>query len=242
MLGFVIYSTSPIVVRRPFFGNNKSFCGKRCFKCYEAQKSYHPLVAVFNGGGGVFGVGTSELVVIGIVAWIVLGPKRLYALSKDFGRIFGELKQSAEEAKDTLMASLENELEEPSKEESTADHLPNKTKEEQKPVETKLQEEFQREKSFPHQKPEDTATQQETVDKDRNIFLEQMERLKSSDPQPPAELPDILKKISTSEEETREYSVHSSYENADVDWELSALDKKYQELRNEIIRRKELQE
>ncbi|GJQ15573.1 hypothetical protein GpartN1_g7364.t1 [Galdieria partita] len=240
MLGFVICSCSPIVSRRPFLGKSvKSLCGKRsCKKCYQTLKSYHPLVAVFDGGGGIFGVGTSELVVIGLVAWIVLGPKRLYALSKDLGRIFGELRQSAEEARNTLVAALESELEEPSRKET----MKPKTGDDRQSVDTSLQDESQWEQSRPQQKLDGIASKQQVVDKDRKLFLEQMEQLKSSNPQPPEELPDILKKIPISKEEVREHSVHSSYENEEVDSELSSLDKKYQEWRNENIERKELKE
>lgn len=52
------------------------------------------------------------------------------------------------------------------------------------------------------------------------------------------EPPDILKKISTfgKEEET-----HSLDEKTDVETDLSNLDKKYWELRNEIVQRKKQQ-
>jgi len=58
-------------------------------------------------GGGLFGVGTSELIVIGAVAWLVLGPKRLYQLAKDIGKISGEIKSVAEEAKLTFQQAVD---------------------------------------------------------------------------------------------------------------------------------------
>lgn len=68
------------------------------------QKKWY---AVFGPGGGFFGVGTSELVVIGIVAWLVLGPKRLYQLARDIGKISGEIKNVAQEAKQTFQQAID---------------------------------------------------------------------------------------------------------------------------------------
>nr|UXY87815.1 thyakoid membrane protein [Cryptomonas curvata] len=63
--------------------------------------------ALIGPGGGLFGVGTSELIVIGAVAWLVLGPKRLYQLAKDIGKISGEIKNVAEEAKVTFQQAVD---------------------------------------------------------------------------------------------------------------------------------------
>jgi Tat protein translocase TatB subunit len=265
MLGFMICTagTRSIAFGRPWLGNKpvvQSLCKKHCRKCH--RRSCNPLVAVFDGGGGIFGVGTSELVVIGIVAWVVLGPKRLYALSKDLGRIFGELRQSAEQAKTTLVAALESELEE-SDTNNTNKPLTNHKEnvDEHHELETKLQDKVQwDDESVPPQKVESSSVRRETVDTDRKVFLEQLERLNSSNPQPPEyasflhvsqvktdirrELPEILKKISSFGEDVdnREHSSHSTVENTDMDSELAQLDKKYQELRNEIIQKKKLKE
>ncbi|KAK4528582.1 hypothetical protein GAYE_SCF61G6527 [Galdieria yellowstonensis] len=247
MLGFVICTagTRSIAFGRPWLGNKpvvQSLCKKHCRKCQ--RRSCNPLVAVFDGGGGIFGVGTSELVVIGIVAWVVLGPKRLYALSKDLGRIFGELRQSAEQAKTTLVAALESELEE-SDTKNTNKPLTKENVDEHHVLETKLQEKVQwDDESVPPQKVESSSVRRETVDTDRKVFLEQLERLNSSNPQPPEELPEILKKISSFGEDVdnREHSSPSTVENSDMDPELAQLDKKYQELRNEIIQKKKLKE
>lgn len=169
---------SSCIIQRNLWTSKVKWSGRKiCRRC--CKKNYYPLVAVFNGGGGVFGVGTSELVVIGIVAWVVLGPKRLYALSKDVGRIFGELRKSAEEAKTTLLTALESELEE-----STT-----KEKEEAQPsMETKVQEGAQWSDLLTQQKQNTTAVTQgnDAFDKDRKVFLRQMEQLESSNPQPPS--------------------------------------------------------
>lgn len=45
--------------------------------------------------------------VIGIVAWAVLGPKRLYQLAKDIGKISGEIKNVADEARQTFQQAVD---------------------------------------------------------------------------------------------------------------------------------------
>jgi len=78
-------------------------------KVHPKKKTYRKKswVAVFGPGGGFLGVGTSELVVIGIVAWLVLGPKRLYQLARDIGKISGEIKSVAEEARQTFQQAID---------------------------------------------------------------------------------------------------------------------------------------
>jgi len=71
------------------------------------KKNKKNWCAVFGPGGGFFGVGTSELIVIGAVAWLVLGPKRLYQLARDIGKISGELKNVAEEARQTFQQAID---------------------------------------------------------------------------------------------------------------------------------------
>ena len=46
-----------------------------------------------GGGGGFLGVGAPEMVVIGAVAWALLGPKELYKLAKQAGEFLGEWQQ-----------------------------------------------------------------------------------------------------------------------------------------------------
>lgn len=71
------------------------------------KKKHKNWVAVFGPGGGFFGVGTSELIVIGAVAWLVLGPKKLYQLARDIGKISGEIKNVAEEARQTFQQAVD---------------------------------------------------------------------------------------------------------------------------------------
>jgi Tat protein translocase TatB subunit len=72
-----------------------------------ANRKERLQVAVFGPGGGFLGVGTSELVVIVVVAWLVLGPKRLYQLARDIGKISGEIKNVAEEARQTFQQAID---------------------------------------------------------------------------------------------------------------------------------------
>jgi len=61
-------------------------------------------------GGGFLNMGTPELVVIGAVAWVVLGPKELFRLSKEAGKFIGEWQQLGMQAKNTFTDALETEL------------------------------------------------------------------------------------------------------------------------------------
>jgi Sec-independent protein translocase protein TatA len=98
---------------------SNSFFGIKLFKLNQIISNLSPIknfritnhsskwLALLGPGGGFFGVGTSELIVIGAVAWLVLGPKRLYQLAKDIGKISGEIKSVAEEAKLTFQQAVD---------------------------------------------------------------------------------------------------------------------------------------
>lgn len=60
----------------------------------------------------MFGVGTSELILILIVALIIIGPQKLPDLARSLARGLAEFKRSASEVKNSLEAQdLENEEE-----------------------------------------------------------------------------------------------------------------------------------
>lgn len=65
--------------------------------------------AMFSGGG-ILGVGPSEIIVIVAVGWLLLGPQKLYALAKDTGRLFGELSRTAAEARDSFTEAIETDM------------------------------------------------------------------------------------------------------------------------------------
>jgi Sec-independent protein translocase protein TatA len=95
-----------------FFGNklyNTNQTISKLFRNKKPRLSSHTSkwFALLGPGGGFFGVGTSDLIVIGAVAWLVLGPKRLYQLAKDIGKISGEIKSVAEEAKLTFQQAVD---------------------------------------------------------------------------------------------------------------------------------------
>ena len=66
------------------------------------------MIGGFNGG--FLNMGTPELIVIGAVAWAVLGPKELFKLAKQAGEFIGEWQQLGMQAKDTFTSALEQEL------------------------------------------------------------------------------------------------------------------------------------
>lgn len=70
------------------------------------------MVALFagGGGGGILGVGTPELVVIVMVAWVLLGPKRLYDVARQTGRIVGDLRRAADDARASFSEALGDEF------------------------------------------------------------------------------------------------------------------------------------
>lgn len=107
------FSTKSIFNRASTFLNSfqaknkyKNVLPKINNKIFRVKKKT-TLVAVFGPGGGFLGVGTSELIVIGAVAWLVLGPKRLYQLARDIGKISGEIKNVAEEARQTFQQAID---------------------------------------------------------------------------------------------------------------------------------------
>ena len=65
-----------------------------------------------GGGGGFLNMGTPELVVIGAVAWALLGPKELYRLARQAGEFLGEWQQLGTQARDTFKEALETEMRE----------------------------------------------------------------------------------------------------------------------------------
>ena len=71
-------------------------------------------VVMFPGGGpGSFlNLGAPEVIVIGAVAWALLGPKELFRLSREAGEFLGQWQQLGQQAKDTFTSALETELRE----------------------------------------------------------------------------------------------------------------------------------
>lgn len=62
------------------------------------------------GSGGFLNLGTPELVVIGIVAWALLGPKELYRLSREAGSFLGEWQSLGRQAQKTFQDAIDTEM------------------------------------------------------------------------------------------------------------------------------------
>lgn len=68
---------------------------------------------MFGGpGGGFLNLGTPEMIVIGAVAWALLGPKELYRLANEAGKFLGEWQQLGQQAKNTFTDALDAEMRE----------------------------------------------------------------------------------------------------------------------------------
>lgn len=86
----------------------------------------------------MFGIGTSEILIILLLALLVLGPKEIPKIARTLGRGLREI----ERAKDELKQSIEFEADEAQEEDSNDNTQPDiKTKEEPEPSE-KLDEEM----------------------------------------------------------------------------------------------------
>lgn len=57
--------------------------------------------------GGFLGVGPAEVFVIAAVGWLVLGPQRLYQVARDAGKVLGQLRRTADDAKSSFTDALE---------------------------------------------------------------------------------------------------------------------------------------
>jgi len=56
----------------------------------------------------VFGIGTTELILILVVALLVLGPKKLPEIARSLGRGMAEFRRASNEFTRTLSASLDD--------------------------------------------------------------------------------------------------------------------------------------
>jgi len=55
----------------------------------------------------VFGIGMQEMVIVGLIALVVFGPKKLPTMARDFGRFVSEARRSVEEFKEDLISEKE---------------------------------------------------------------------------------------------------------------------------------------
>ena len=102
----------------------------------KSRPQFLNTTALLGPSGGFFGVGSSEVLVIGVVAYFILGPKRLYQLARDIGRISAEFKNVTEEARLTFQKAVDTDVNE--KKEESGISEPKKEKSQTRSSESKL--------------------------------------------------------------------------------------------------------
>ncbi len=55
----------------------------------------------------MFGIGLPELILIGVLGLLVLGPKRLPEVARTVGRLYGQLRRASEDFQRTIRQDLE---------------------------------------------------------------------------------------------------------------------------------------
>eukprot|EP00316_Scyphosphaera_apsteinii_P005541 CAMPEP_0119329348 /NCGR_PEP_ID=MMETSP1333-20130426/75626_1 /TAXON_ID=418940 /ORGANISM="Scyphosphaera apsteinii, Strain RCC1455" /LENGTH=267 /DNA_ID=CAMNT_0007338445 /DNA_START=94 /DNA_END=897 /DNA_ORIENTATION=+ len=78
----------------------------------KPTRSASSAVCMFGpaGSGGFLNLGAPEVVIIGAVAWVLLGPKELYKLARQAGEFLGEWQQLGRQAQATFKDALDQEL------------------------------------------------------------------------------------------------------------------------------------
>jgi sec-independent protein translocase protein TatB len=72
----------------------------------------------------MFGIGSTELLIIGVVALLVIGPSKLPEMMKMLGRGVAEFRRMSTDVKDTLNAEVERAENESRKKKSRAELFP----------------------------------------------------------------------------------------------------------------------
>merc|ERR1712205_32032 len=112
------FTTSSRIINKKTCNSQKINRNILLNKNKNQRKFFFDLKALLGPSGGFFGVGSSEVLVIGAVAWLVLGPKRLYQLARDIGKISAEFKNVTEEARVTFQKAVNTDIEVQEKEKS----------------------------------------------------------------------------------------------------------------------------
>merc|ERR1712205_211325 len=105
------FTTSSRIINKKTCNSQKINRNILLNKNKNQRKFFFDLKALLGPSGGFFGVGSSEVLVIGAVAWLVLGPKRLYQLARDIGKISAEFKNVTEEARVTFQKAVNTDIE-----------------------------------------------------------------------------------------------------------------------------------
>ena len=114
---FCVLGARPAAALRPFSaaapgaGTATEALRSRGRRASAAAPARSTALTMFGGfNGGFLNLGTPEVIVIGAVAWAVLGPKELFRLAKQAGEFLGQWQQLGQQAKDTFTSALEQEL------------------------------------------------------------------------------------------------------------------------------------
>lgn len=145
------------------------------------------------GGGGILGVGPSEVIVIVAVGWLLLGPEKLFALAKDSGKLFGDIRRTANEAKDTFSEALDLDM--------LAAELEQSTKSKEEVDEDKKSDDSIKENEdivpgadLPQEAPVDSLLNEVLAEQEDVVgsnFLEQLQRVSDPNQIAPSEVPDL---------------------------------------------------
>lgn len=221
-------------INSSFIPRTISLQGRRAVIKKFPPSEYSPSAIL--GGGGFLGVGPAEVVVIIAVGWLLLGPEKLYTLAKDSGKLLGELRRTADEARTTFTDALETEI--TTKQEEKDKLL---AKDEPKSLEStsadsngSLEDEHEEITQFPSpdfsptslSSPEDnyseiSSHQEVEQDTPNPQFQDQLKRVSDPDQLPPSGIPDLDLNVEMEEEE------------------VERLEKQYLEARNRLQARKE---
>lgn len=189
MPAFVTHGT-PVGAQSVWLGQ-VPLCRRRCA---PARQRY----ATMSFGGGFLGVGPSEVAVIVGVGWFLLGPEKLFSLSRDVGKVLGQLRRTADEAKETLtdafevdMAALEAKVDGKEKGEQVEDG------ESEKEVEERIAEDATAVATAMAEEDVDTVLDGVADDvmtasvPERSMFLEQLQRANDPNQVAPSDVPDL---------------------------------------------------
>lgn len=191
----------------------------------QEEKRTRTTPTALLGGGGFLGVGSSELVVILLVGWLLLGPEKLFSLAKDTGKVLGELRRTANQAKEQFDEALELDLLASEMKQTQDTSLPPGdaiVSEMDKVKDNGASEELQtselvEELSVPRSPSEPEVIAKQDAEVDNSAFLDQLQRVADPNQIAPGEVPDL---------------------EVDEEEELRKLEQQYLEARERLARRK----
>ena len=99
---------APRALTRPSPLGGRAACRGQRSARRRAKGASGPLM--FYSGGGILGVGTPELVVIGAVGYFLLGPTEMYRLAKETGKLVNNVRNILNDSATQWRETLDNEL------------------------------------------------------------------------------------------------------------------------------------